>query len=235
MNIRVWLAMGLLWCGAGLCAGAGSDKVELGDTVGQVVAILGPPQGTFKVGHVMTYYYERGMIDFRDGVVVRADVLSLEQVRQRRRENEQAEKEAARQAALERERLIAKGRAELERALGDPQLATRSPEARLAFWEAFSNNYPNTDISRQLTEAKAAAETAKQNQENVALLASLQKRLGEIQARLEQLDADYAASLANWKRNEIDAERAKLNDERQSLMSRLTEMLGGGTAETQAP
>ena len=66
-----------------------------------------------------------------------------------------------------------------------------------------------------------------QKQDNDALLASLQKRLGEIQARLKQLDADYAVSLANWKRNEIDTERAKLKDEQQGLVSRMAEMMGG--------
>jgi len=35
------------------------------------------------------------------------------------------------------------------------------------------------------------------------------------------LDADYAASLANWKRNEIDVERAKLKQELADDLSRL--------------
>ena len=46
-------------------------------------------------------------------------------------------------------------------------------------------------------------------------------RDAEMLARLAQLDADYAASLTRWKRDEIDAEQARLKAERDALMGTL--------------
>lgn len=229
------LVVGWLCCRNALPAGVPAVSVEPGNTIEQVEEKLGTPQGMFKVGRLTTYYYERGMVDFVDGVVVKTDVVSLEDMLRRRRERERAEKEAARQAEIARSQAISKGSAELEKALSDRDLAAKSPEGRVAFWEAFAKAYPYTDVSKPLAKAKAAVEAAKQDREGQALMATSKKRVGEIETRLKQLDADYAVSLANWKRNEIDAERAKLKDEMQVLVSRMADMMTGGTAATNAP
>lgn len=59
---------------------------------------------------------------------------------------------------------------------------------------------------------------------------TLKVRVVEIQARFKQLDADYAASLANWKRNEITAERAKLTLELNADQNRMSEVEGPAPA-----
>jgi len=50
--------------------------VKPGDTVAEVIAIMGNPKGRLKQGRALTYVYDRGVVDFVDGLVTRTDLSS---------------------------------------------------------------------------------------------------------------------------------------------------------------
>jgi hypothetical protein len=192
-----------------------APAIEIGETPGQVIEKLGKPQGRFKAGKWMTFCYEQGMVDFCDERVARTTLVSPEELKAKR----QAEAEAQRAAEQERARLAEAGRMELNQALSDPLLRAKTPKERIEFWTAFSKSHPYTNISNQLAEATASLIVDGRRQDREVTAASVGNRLAEIQARLVQLDADYAASLTHWKRNEIEAEQTRLRAERDALMA----------------
>jgi chromosome segregation ATPase len=77
-----------------------------------------------------------------------------------------------------------------------------------------------------VAQTEEAVKTDQKERDRADELVKLNQRVGAIQERFAELDADYAASLANWKRNEIDAERAKLKDELSTIATRVHELSG---------
>lgn len=221
LGLGLWLAAGVsLSCPA---ADTAEPTFAVGSSAAQVVEKLGKPQGIFRAGKWMTYCYEQGMIDFYDGKVTVNGLMSAAELKAKR----QAEEDAQRQAEADRQRQAEDGQRELERAAADPALQAKTPTERVAFWKAFGQNHPYTNVSNQLAEAAAALITEGRRLDREATAVSASKRLEEIQARLAQLDADYAASLANWKRNEIDAEQTRLKAERDALLGIAPASAGG--------
>lgn len=198
--------------------------VNKGDTVEQVVKTLGKPKGVVSGGRMANYYYEQGTVDFVDGRVEKAFLISREEARERTAQRELAERKRQQQIETERARLTEAGRVELARTLEDKAFASRPVSDRVAYWTDFAKRFPYTDVSGQLAKAAEAGQAEKKDQDREAELVSLNKRVVEIQERFIKLDADYAASLANWKRNEIDAERATLKDELAAIATRVSAM-----------
>jgi hypothetical protein len=207
-----------------------APTVNTGDTIADVVAKLGRPRGMIARKNRVSYSYDRGMINFVDGRVVNAFLVTPEEAQQRLANQQRTDEANRLQADLQRQRLLAEGRAELQKQADDPAFAKRSAADRLAYWEAFQRRYPSTDVSNNIAAAQAAvaAEAGHAEQENEAK--TLLARIEAIQARQVQLDADYAASLAHWKRNEITAERAKLAVELAECLRRTVELQGKASA-----
>lgn len=213
---RILLPVALIAGGVLLCLAGEENEappVATGQTPAEIIEQLGRPRGKFQVGKRLTYYYEQGMVDFLDGRVVKATILSPAELRRKR----EAEIEARRAAEAERQRITDEGDRELARALADPALQQRSPAERIAFWTAFKKRYPYTNVGKPLAEAAVAMTDEKAKRERADRAAAAESRVEEIRARLKQLDDDYAASLTHWKRNEIDAERVQLKEELDAL------------------
>jgi hypothetical protein len=174
-----------------------------------------------QMGRSMTYVYDRGMVDFLDGRVVRSDVVTPAEVRQIRLERDRLLAAIDRQAASERNRSAAEGALELQKIAADASFTNRPAADRVAFWLDFSRRYPFNDVGSQIAAARTEAAAAQVREEARAELARLTARGAAIQERFKQLDADYAASLAHWKRNEIDAERAALQKESNAARNRI--------------
>jgi hypothetical protein len=200
-------------CLGGISAAAPATQVNKGDTIAEVIEKMGEPQGVLKHGGWLTYYYARGYVDFMDGRVQRTDLVSPEKAAQIKAERARAEEESRRQAEAARQRLADEGKAQLSARLADKDFAARPPTERLASWQEFSTRYPYTDVRDQISQATAEADAAQQQRNRTEQLAALAARVAAIQKRFGELDADYAASLVNWKRNEIDAERTNLTQE----------------------
>lgn len=211
-----------------------APAVSRGDTVAEVVARLGRPRGAIERKNRISYTYDRGMVHFVDGRVVSAFLVTPEEAEQRRLAQERATEAARRQTELQRERLTAEGRIELRKQQDDPAFNARPAAERVAYWENFQRRYPFTDVNSNLATARAAVglETGRQtkDEESKTLLA----RLEAIRARRVELDAAFASSLANWKRNEITAERTRLNAEEADCLRRMAERRDTATTGTTA-
>ncbi len=200
--------------------------VANGDTMESIVHKLGKPKGIVSGGSRTTYYYEQGTVNFVTGRVVNAMLVSSEEARERTARRDLEEKNFLKQREAERIRLVEAGAAALARTVADKTFSARPAAERAEFWAQFAKQYPATDISAQVTQTAEAAVTEQQNRDQADELIRLNQRVGAIQERFIELDADYAASLANWKRNEIDAERAKLKDELSTIATRVHELSG---------
>ncbi|MEI6563717.1 MAG: hypothetical protein WCO42_05340 [bacterium] len=226
---RAYGAMCLvLFVALGSPCALGSDTspvVVKGDTCQQVVEKLGEPKGQVRGGRRTTYYYDRGTVDFLTGRVDRAFLITAGEATAKKEQQAKEETAARRQAEADHARMIAAGKAQREEKLADKAFAAKPPSERLAYWSDFQKEYPDTDVSVQIVEATQLIEAGRKDQDRVAELLDMNKRAAEIEARFKQLDADYAASLANWKRTEIDDERSKLTSELAGIKSRLAELL----------
>ncbi len=223
LSIYLLLVMSLSPCIVG--AETGVPAVAKGDTMEQVVQKLGPPKGQVSGGRRATYYYDRGTVDFLTGRVERAFIISAQEAKEKIVAREKAEAEMRRQAEVERARLMAEGKAQLEKVLADKAFADSSATARMAYWVDFQKKYPGIDVSAPVANAQKGLETDQKENGKVTELSALNSRAMEIGTRFKQLDADYAASLVNWKRDEIDQERAKLTKELADIKVRVEEML----------
>ena len=220
--LSVGLAGFLLTAGSTLSLIAAPEpEVEIGESIHAVIAKLGEPEGQFQQGRILTFYYSRGMVDFTDGLVVKSTLVSSDEARQIRQARERVEADQRRQAEAEKNRLTLEGATELTKRLEDKTFAAQPAEARLTAWQEFSRRYPYTDITAPLAGVQAEVGQLQRQQQAQEEIQRINQRLTEIKARFHQLDMDYAASLANWKRNEITAERNRLNAELAELDSRL--------------
>lgn len=223
--MKKFLALGMIIAflcylkGSGLLAAEIMADIRAGDSVEDVVAKLGEPKGMIEQGRKLTYNYDLGMIDFENGRVIRVNLMTPEESERVKLERARAWEESQHQAAAEQRRLVAAGQAELQARLSDAQFAQRPPDERLAYWQEFTKKYPYTDVNPLIVKTAQEVEAqqiGKNHQKNI-------ERVSSIVARLNQLDKDYATSLANWKRNEINAERSKLVAELTSLQIRIRE------------
>lgn len=223
--IAFWIAI-LGLCGSGLAFGAEAQVgVSKGDTLEQVIQKLGAPKGRVTGGRRTTYYYDRGTVDFLTGRVERAFLVTSQEAKEKIEAREKAEEAMRLQAEAERVRLLAAGKAQLEKVLADKAFAASPPAVRVAYWVDFQKQYPGVDVTARIAEANKGREAAQGETGGVKELLALNSRAAEIESRFKQLDEDYAASLANWKRTEIDQERAKLTEELNGLKARVAEML----------
>jgi hypothetical protein len=236
------VAAGLILIGVGpvcrttLAGDASAPSADSGDSTNEVVAKLGTPQGVITRGRLTTYYYDRGMVDFIDGRVKTAFLITPEQVERQRAERERNESLQRQQAEAQRQHLVEEGQRELLAHQADGTFESTPATNRLAYWQSFSRRYPYTDIDSELMKAQTAVEVEATREKQARELQALRDRIAAIQARLTQLDADYAASLANWKRNEIEAERGELKAERETVLGRIDNLQDRDqTSSTKAP
>lgn len=214
----------LFLCVAMAASGTPEPVVNIGDTYQQMVEKLGKPRGVVSGGRRMTCSYERGTVDLVGGRVEKVLLVSAQEAKDRTQAQEKAEADQRQRAEADRVRLTKAGLAERDLKVSDKEFAKLPPADRLDYWKSFAAKYPYTDVSTLVAEAEKAVQAGQSDRDKEAKLAEMTKRVEEIQARFTQLDEDYAASLANWKRNEIDAERAKLKEELAGIATRVKEL-----------
>jgi hypothetical protein len=164
-------------------------EVKPGDTPAEVRAALGPPRGQLQMGGRELFYYDRGEVELRSGVVTRVALRSVE---------EQAALEARRVAEavrvreeqeIRRARLSAEGDALKARKLSDPSFLAAPLGYQVAFWEDFSRRYSDVPSAEQLNMARARL--AEQVAEGRAR-AVQDQRLAELEARVAEAEARTA-------------------------------------------
>ena len=162
-------------------------EVKLGDTSEEVRGALGVPRGRMEVGGRKFFYYDRGEIELRGGVVTRVAMLSIEDhaalVARRQADAVRVREEQD----ILRARLTVEGEALKARKLSDPYFLTASPARQVEFWEDFSRRYPTVPSAEELGSARArlGEQVAERRAEaaQALRLAELETRLAEAEAR----------------------------------------------------
>lgn len=171
----------------------GAMEVQPGDSASDVKAALGEPRGQAQIAERQLYYYDRGQIEFRNGVVARIDLLSPEAFAELRA---QREAELARMRglqALRAVRLQEEGEQLKASKLADPAFAAMTPARQVAFWEDFTRWYPGVPCAQELAAAhRRLSEQTKAERERAEQAA----RLAELEARVQQAEAEAAAARA---------------------------------------
>ena len=169
-----------LMLGAACVARAG---VAEGWTREQVTAELGPPTGSIAMSGREVLYFERGTVEFRNGRVARADLVTAEEARQRREAEARAYQAWLRAESERSARRKAEGERELQRMLGDPQFLLEDPERQVAVWQDFMRRYPEVPAGVHLLEAQRRAEEARERRETEERLSRLEWMAVESQSR----------------------------------------------------
>ncbi len=119
--------------------------IQKGDDYAAVVAELGQPNGLAGSDQFLVLSFNRGEVIMRHGKVSSFNLISEQELANRQ------ERQQAREAsmAMERERRLAEGRALLSDRENDPAFIALPASARLAFWDAFRQKYPEIDVDLQ--------------------------------------------------------------------------------------
>lgn len=166
-----------------LCAVAPGDSSEA------VVAELGAPSGTATVGSNTIWFFARGEVKLRDGRVVAANLVSVEDLTARQAAETAAilRMEEAAQARLAR--LEAEGRAVYAAKKVDANFATLPADAQLSYWRSFASRYPMVSVAAEIA---PLAERVGYELRLRELAAANEARLAEIEQRVENAE-DRAA------------------------------------------
>lgn len=167
-------------------------EVKPGDSFASVKSTLGSPRGQLKLGERDLFYYDRGEVELRSGVVTRvmlrseADQAALDARRSADAQRVREEQE------IRRARLMVEGDALKARKLSDPAFLAAPLSYQVAFWEDFSRRYSDVPSAEQLQTARArfAVEVADQRRQTEQT-----RRLAELEARVAEAEALASASI----------------------------------------
>lgn len=154
-----------------------------GTTRDQAIAELGAPTGTIVMGTREVLYYDRGTVELRDGKVVRANLVTPEEARQRREAEARAYQQWLRAEAERIARRKAEGEQELKRMLNDPAFLIEDAESQLEIWQDFMRKYPEVPVGSYVLDAQRQADEARERRETAERLSNLEQRTAEAEAR----------------------------------------------------
>lgn len=164
---------------------AAAPEIRLGDSLETVIAALGEPIGELHVGSRSLMYFERGNVEFRDGKVVGARLVSPEEAAARREERIRLAQDAREAAEEARARRVVEGTALRDKKLADPVFMASSATARAAFWEAFREDYPEvalpTEYDAAIRERRAEQAAARAEAERELAMAQLLQAPAEVE------------------------------------------------------
>lgn len=186
---------------AGISLGS-AGTVKMGDTSETVIQELGKPKGRISAGAFEVYSYDRGKVELTSNLVTHIELISTEEVEERRieqakrqEEAEQRERETEQRERETRERQTVEGNRILSERLADTAFRAQSAGDQLDYWDLFRQRYPEVQIGavydavyRQYQEEEKEARIREQ-------LADLQQRTAaaeERAARAEQAARDTA-------------------------------------------
>jgi len=164
-----------------LLLSANAGEVKPGDAMIDVRLNLGAPRGEAHVGDREIFYYDRGEIEARAGIVTHTSLRS---------EAEQAALETKRsleatrlreEREIRQARLNAEGEELKARKLADASFRTSPLSYQVAFWEDFSRRYPTVASAEPLLEARirlaGETEDKRKQLEQAQHLAELEARV----------------------------------------------------------
>ncbi len=166
--------------------------VEPGDSPAAVRAELGEPGGQLLLGARLLYTYPRGEVEFISNAVVRAELISAEQL-ELRQAAQQAEAERQRAwAEARREMRLQEGQAALTHLRNDTTFPLRPAAEQVAWWQSFRQRYPELGVDVSYSEALRRLEIEdrelRQAQAERQRVADLERRVADAEARAAEAD-----------------------------------------------
>lgn len=130
-----------------------ADGIKPGDSYEQVIAVLGQPKGEISSGTYRLLDYERGKVELRGGKVSKAEIISAEELAEKKllRERKLAETQKANEEA--RAHRIVEGTAIRKSKLADTAFMNSTAGERVAFWQAFKKQYPEVSLGDEYSTA----------------------------------------------------------------------------------
>jgi hypothetical protein len=184
-------------------AALAADDLAIGDTLEVVQSALGEPRGSIKAGSYQLLQFERGRVEFRDGVVIRLNIVSAD-IAEARRIRREKEQEARRVAAAERRaQRHAEGLNVRDRARSNENFDQLSGREQLDFWSSFRRQYPGISVDVEYASARARDRRETEQRRNDRRLADMDRRIAEADARAREAEAqadDLAEDLKRQKR-----------------------------------
>jgi hypothetical protein len=163
-------------------------EIHPGDSLADVRAALGVPNGRVQIDNKLTLLYDRGQVELVDGKVVSTDLLSPEEFAAKQaRENA-----SVAQTAQFRAQRIAEGQDIKAQRLADPAFTSAPPAYQVSYWQNFRQLYPEVpcDSEYQLALARQQDQIAKQEHESELALARQQEELARQQDQLAAQERD---------------------------------------------
>ena len=186
MKQRLFMAVAML------VAGLAQAEVRVGDSLAAVRAELGEPRGEMSSGDYHLLYYERGKVELRGGKVVKADLISAEELERRTLLGLQRAAEAEKAAQEARARRITEGTALRQAKLADAVFMRSSADDRVAFWQYFKKTYPEVALGDEYTMALRELEQdlaeARVEQQRQAQIAALEQRVSDAEDRARRAE-----------------------------------------------
>lgn len=164
-------------------------EVKPGESIEEVRAALGAPRGQVRAGDRHLLYFDRGEVELKAGTVTRVAILSDE---------DYVAHEARRAAIAERVREAQASRTVAGEVLKAGQLASATfrnapPAYQVAFWEDFSQRYPEVSCAEELSIARVTLaeqfEQRRARDEQEARVAELEARVAAAEARASQFSS----------------------------------------------
>ena len=159
-------------------------ELQTGDSIERVKEVLGRPNGVISLKNKQVLFFDRGEVTLVDGKATLLDILSEEEALAEQEKKQQKREKAAR-LVEERIRIrVKQGLALKEDKLTSPEFLASSAGLRLDFWRDFRRQFPEVDISQELsTTLKERSKELEQQAEN--------QRLAQLESRV--LEAEYRA------------------------------------------
>jgi len=182
------------------CECSAEAAVQHGDTYDMVLELLGQPEGYMVMEDTTWLNFDRGMVKLINNRVVEASLISPEEARLRKAQ-EQAERDRIQRIWAEQNaRRLAEGRALKQAKLNDPVFLASPASFQVSYWREFQRYYPEIPVNEEYSIALARNESEQQQmlrfREQEQRIRELENRVQVAESRAERARAqNYHSSV----------------------------------------
>ncbi|MDA1085707.1 MAG: hypothetical protein O2901_01650 [Verrucomicrobia bacterium] len=186
-----------------------TETVRLGESKAQVIQQLGKPRGQMVTGESETLFYERGSVDFANGVV---SLIRLRGVEEMREEEERMRHEAVARQASRKGQLNER----IREAVHDGSEGTESsalqklsPDQRLSYWLELQEARPDVPVTNEIATARREVLAAEKG--------ALEARIAELEQEIQNVTRKLHATGISRLKRRYRREREILSEEMEAL------------------
>jgi hypothetical protein len=205
---------------------AHATDIHSGDSLADVQAALGAPNGQVQLGDKLVLFYDRGQVQLVDGKVTGSKLISAEEF-------------AAQKAKLaaQKAKHAAEGQALKAQKLADPDFVSASPGAQLIFWQDFRMHYPEVSCDDEYKLALAHWQADQQKvfeQQQIAAAAERQRSVPAAQNTQNTVTAQQQAIADQSAAQQAAADQAEAQRQQQIADQRYEQQQQQQLADQQA-